>query len=73
MVKNLTSIILKFSIPCIFILVNTFQLYQLNLKAINAQQAKLIINCKNAKYKLLKANAAVWFNKFYRNSQHLNT
>jgi len=32
------------------------------IKIVNAQQAKLN-NCKNAKLKLLKTNAAIWFNK----------
>jgi hypothetical protein len=32
-------------------------------KITDAQQAGLINNCKNTKYKLLKTKAAVWFNK----------
>jgi len=39
-------------------------------KIIDAQQAKLISNYKNAKYKLLKTKAAVWFTK-NRGSSHL--
>jgi hypothetical protein len=38
-------------------------------KLIDTQQIKLINNYKNAKYKLLKFNAAVCFNKICRNSQ----
>ena len=33
------------------------------IKIVNAQQAKLNSNYKNAKLKLLKTNAAIWFNK----------
>ena len=33
---------------------------------IGAQQAKLTNNCKNTKYKLLKTNAAIWYNKICR-------
>ena len=35
------------------------------IKIVNAQQAVLIGNYKNTKLKLLKTNAAVWFNKFF--------
>jgi len=48
--------------------VKIFQLYQLNLKIIDAQITMLIINCKKAKGKLIEANTAVWFNKFCGNS-----
>jgi len=34
----------------------------------NAQQAR-INNCKNTKLKLLKSNAAIWFNKICRAKQ----
>jgi hypothetical protein len=30
-------------------------------KITDAQQARLINNCKNTKYKLLQRNAAIWF------------
>jgi len=33
------------------------------IKMVNAQQAKLKNNYKNTKLKLLKTNAAIWFNK----------
>ena len=33
------------------------------INTVNAQQAKLNNNYKNTKLKLLKTNAAVWFNK----------
>jgi len=36
-------------------------------KITDAQQVRLINNYRNTKYKLLKANAAVWFNKICRN------
>jgi len=36
-----------------------------SLKLTGAQQAKSIINYKNIKYKLLKTNAALWYNKTY--------
>jgi hypothetical protein len=35
----------------------------------DAQQAKLINNYKNAKYKLLKTKAAIWFTKIRGSSQ----
>jgi hypothetical protein len=34
----------------------------------DAQQVRIINNYINTKYKLLKANAAVWFNKICRNT-----
>jgi len=34
-----------------------------NFKITNAQKAMLINNYKKTKYKQLKANAAIWFNK----------
>ena len=40
-----------------------------SFKIIDAQQAKLINNCRNTKFKLLKTNAAAWYNKMCRNSQ----
>jgi hypothetical protein len=40
-----------------------------NFKIINAEQVKLINNYRNTKYKLLKTNAATWYNKICRNSQ----
>jgi len=36
------------------------------IKIINAQQAKLSIIYKNTRLKLLKTNAAMWFNKTCR-------
>jgi hypothetical protein len=36
------------------------------IKIINAQQARLINIYKNTKLKLLKVNAAIWFNKICR-------
>jgi hypothetical protein len=39
------------------------------IKIINAQQAKLCTNYKNTKLKLLKTNAAIWFNKLCRITQ----
>ena len=39
------------------------------MKIIGAQQAKSINNYKNFKYKLLKTNAAIWYNKMYRSNQ----
>ena len=38
-----------------------------------AQQAKLINNYKNAKYKLLKTNAAIWFDTICKVNKQLNT
>jgi hypothetical protein len=37
-----------------------------NIKIINAQQAKIINYFKNIKVKVLRANAAIWFNKICR-------
>jgi hypothetical protein len=39
------------------------------IKIINAQQARLNNIYKNTKLKLLKTNAAIWFNKIYRDRQ----
>jgi len=39
------------------------------MKIGNAQQARINNNCKNTKLKLLKANAAIWFNKMCRAKQ----
>jgi hypothetical protein len=39
------------------------------IKITNAQQAKLYNNYKNTKLKLLKTNAAIWFNKMCRIKQ----
>jgi hypothetical protein len=33
-----------------------------------AQQVRLINNCKNTKYKLLKTDEAIRFNKIWRNT-----
>jgi len=41
------------------------------IKIIDAQQAKLRNNYKNTKLKLLKTNAAIWFNKMFK-IKHLN-
>ena len=38
-----------------------------HFKITDAQQVRLINNCKNTKYKLLKPDAATWFNKIWRN------
>jgi len=40
-----------------------------SFKIIDAQQAKLINNYRNTKFKLLKTNAATRYNKICRNSQ----
>jgi hypothetical protein len=40
-----------------------------NIKIINAQQAKIINNFKNLKEKVLRDNAAMWFNKTCRARQ----
>ena len=40
-----------------------------NFKIIDAQVAKMINNFKNAKQKLLKTNAAMWFNQICRLNQ----
>ena len=39
------------------------------IKGVNAQQAKLQNIFKNTKLKLLKMNAAIWFNKMYKTKQ----
>jgi hypothetical protein len=39
------------------------------VKIIEAQQAKPYNNYKNTKLKLLKANAAIWFNKVCKTKQ----
>ena len=39
------------------------------IKVINAQQAKLHNTFKNTKLKLLKTNAAIWFNKMCKAKQ----
>jgi hypothetical protein len=41
-----------------------------HFEIIGAQQAKVISNYKNAKYKLLKTKPAIWFTKI-RGSSHL--
>jgi hypothetical protein len=46
-----------------------FRLHGATIKTINAQQAKLCTNYKDTKLKLLKTNAAIWFNKMYRIKQ----
>jgi hypothetical protein len=40
-----------------------------NFKVTDAQRAKIIKNFKNAKEKLLKTNAAIWFNEIRRINQ----
>jgi hypothetical protein len=40
-----------------------------NVKFANALQAKQIYQYKNIKEKLYKTNAAVWYNKTYRQKQ----
>jgi hypothetical protein len=40
-----------------------FKMHGATIKLINAQQPRLTNIYKNIKLKLLKANAAVWFNK----------
>jgi hypothetical protein len=39
------------------------------IKIVSAQQARLNNNYKNTKLKLLKTNAAIWFNKICRDRQ----
>ena len=39
------------------------------IKVVNAQQAKLQNIFKNTKLKLLKTNAAIWFNKMCKTKQ----
>jgi len=38
-------------------------MYVVNMKIVNTQQAKMCNTYKNTKLKLLKTNAALWFNK----------
>jgi hypothetical protein len=40
-----------------------------SFKITDAQQAKLINNYRNTKFKLLKSIGATWYNKISRNSQ----
>jgi len=40
-----------------------YEIHGATVKTVNAQNAKLNNNYKNTKLNLLKANAAVWFNK----------
>ena len=40
-----------------------------NIKIISAQQARICNIYKNTKLKLLKTNAAIWFNKMYKMKQ----
>jgi hypothetical protein len=42
---------------------------ELRLKIVNAKQAELVHRYKNIKIKLLKSNAAIWFNKVCRSEQ----
>jgi hypothetical protein len=42
-------------------------------KITDAQRTRLINNYSNTKYKLLKANAAIWFNKICRNIDFLRS
>jgi len=42
------------------------------MKIIDAQRAKLCNNYKNTKLKLLKTNAAIWFNKLCRTLARLS-
>jgi hypothetical protein len=42
---------------------------ELRLKFVNAKQAKLVHQYRNIKMKLLKSNAAIWFNKVCRSEQ----
>ena len=39
------------------------------IKIIEAQQAKICNNYKNTRLKLLKTNAAIWFNKIRKTEQ----
>jgi len=41
-------------------------MHSTKIKIIDAQRAKLCNNYKNTKLKLLKTNAAMWFNKMCR-------
>ena len=38
-------------------------IYSANMKFVDAKQAKACYACKNTRLKLLKPNAALWFNK----------
>jgi len=38
---------------------------------VNAQEAKMIRNFKNAKQKLLKTKTAIWFKKIYKNVSYI--
>jgi hypothetical protein len=42
---------------------SVIKIHGATIKIIDAQQAKLHNNYKNTKIKLLKTNAAIWFNK----------
>jgi hypothetical protein len=42
---------------------------ELIFKFVNAKQAKLVHQYRNIKKKLLKSNAAIWFNKVCRSEQ----
>ena len=44
-------------------------MYGERIKIINAKQAKLYNNFKNTKCKLLRTNAAIWFNKMCKIKQ----
>ena len=47
-----------------------YEMHVATMKMVNAQQAKLINNYKNTKLKLLKTNAAIWFNKMCKYILH---
>jgi hypothetical protein len=54
-------------INCAFVGQRNFDIIEMHgttIKIIDAQQAKLRNTYKNTKLKLLKTNAAIWFNKF---------
>jgi hypothetical protein len=44
-------------------------MHSATIKIVRAQQAKLNNNYKNTKLKLLKTNAAIWFNKMCKIKQ----
>jgi len=44
-------------------------MYGATIKTVNAQQTKLNNNYKNTRLKLLKTNAALWFNKMCKVKQ----
>ena len=44
-------------------------MHRTTIKVVNAQQAKLQNIFKNTKLKLLKTNAAIWFNKMCKTKQ----